>query len=133
MLASMTSNPGAVDRRTVLKTAAWAAPVVAFAIAAPGASASVDAFTVTNTSAVLDGDLVNIELTVTGLNASTRLIEVYLLYTNGDTVSSYEVPILVNGPNAFGVAEETSGLVLNGVLLVFATSIGQQSFPILVA
>ena len=45
-----TPKSGAIDRRTVLRVAAWSAPVVGLALAAPAAAASNDAgnFTVTN-------------------------------------------------------------------------------------
>lgn len=133
-LESVTSPPPNADRRTFLRAAVWSAPVIAIAMPAPAASASPEGLTVSDPVAVLDGDLVNISLTVTGLDANTRLIEVHLGYTNGISQSSYEVPILTNGPNAFGVADESApDWQLASVTLVFTTPSGARPFIIPVA
>lgn len=103
--------------------------MISLAVAAPAAVAS-PSFTVSNLTAVHDGNLVTVTLTATGLDAGTRATELQLGYANGVIQGSYEVPIVTEGVNTFGVADEFTFWELVSIILVFRTGAGPRSFTI---
>lgn len=93
--------PATINRRTLLRTAAWATPVVLVVAGAPAMAASAPSFplTITATSAGSGGNSTKLLMTFSG---GTGLLTLNFVQLNGSNISIGPNSLSANGGQATG-------------------------------